>query len=399
MHDIPEFAFEAAGPAAGYYYQLRYGLLRALQQIRIDPTGRISLERLDDVVIWDGGNPIELEQIKHSSKHSPKLSDMSPKIWRTFSNWLQLIDAGVIQLKNTSFVLVSNAEVATGSALDKLGPDYQTRQPKDALRALEDAALASNDRASAEDRQRFLSADPVVREALVGACTVVPGSANLEMIGTEIEEIIFYACDAEQVPQFRQALEGWWLHRVSIELQDGHSNPIPLIELDAQVSLLRERFKRSVLTIDAEIDTASSDEILDSVFVRQMRAVKASNDRLRNAQRDFWRAGAQRSKWLRDLKLDPAELNRYDAELEDQWSARAAIMLDELGVDAAENTKIVEGRRLLGWAETNQIPLRGAAAQFLTSGTFHTLADRLRIGWHPDFRTMFEVQNANPVKP
>jgi phage shock protein A len=39
----------AAGPAAGYFYQLRYGLLRALQLHKKYPTGKIAIETIDDI--------------------------------------------------------------------------------------------------------------------------------------------------------------------------------------------------------------------------------------------------------------------------------------------------------------------------------------------------------------
>jgi len=37
----------------------------------------------------------------------------------------------------------------------------------------------------------------------------------------------------------------------------------------------------------------------------------------------------------------------------------------------------------------SQVPLRGASAQFLTSGSYHTLADQVRVGWHPEFAKLF----------
>ena len=55
----------AIGPAAGYFYQLRYGLLRALQLHKKHPTGKISIETIDDVSFV--GNDIQIDsQLKHS---------------------------------------------------------------------------------------------------------------------------------------------------------------------------------------------------------------------------------------------------------------------------------------------------------------------------------------------
>jgi hypothetical protein len=43
----------------------------------------------------------------------------------------------------------------------------------------------------------------------------------------------------------------------------------------------------------------------------------------------------------------------------------------------------------LTWAEGQEVPLKGAAAQFLSSGSFHALADQVRIGWHPQWKKLF----------
>ena len=139
--------------------------------------------------------------------------------------------------------------------------------------------------------------------------------------------------------------------------------------------------------MDGSIDRPDS---LDAyLFVQQVRAVKASEERIRNAQRDFLKASAQRSKWLREARIDPAELDRYDLTLEERWSTQAAIYRDELPSPPSDDDKYKCGRATLGWAETQQTPLRGASAQFLTSGSYHALADRLRVGWHPEFKSMF----------
>jgi hypothetical protein len=97
-----------------------------------------------------------------------------------------------------------------------------------------------------------------------------------------------------------------------------------LLEVDARVSYLREKYKSSTLKIDIEEATERPDSLNSYLFVRQVRAVKVGEERLRNAQRDFLKASAQRSKWLREARIDPAELDKYDQILEERWSTQAA---------------------------------------------------------------------------
>jgi len=95
-------AGEAPGQAAGYIYQLRYALYRALKRILRDPTGSIGIERLDDVALETSGAVVSLEQLKHTSRGETEFSDNSPAIWRSIANWSQSIQAAELDLATST---------------------------------------------------------------------------------------------------------------------------------------------------------------------------------------------------------------------------------------------------------------------------------------------------------
>lgn len=347
------------------------------------------MEQLDDISLWKASTPHEVDQLKHSV-NSTSFSDSAPQVWRTLANWAALLQSPALVTSTLRLVLITNASVADGTALSKLGVDDAERDVEGAIALLREVASSSTNATSAGDRKTFLDLDETARQRLISAITVVPDEPGLAALGTDLDEVLFYACESDQLVEFREELEGWWLQRIASELGGGQPTTIPLLEVDGKVSFLRSKYKRSLLTIDVDRAEGDSDGPMDHLFIRQMEAVKVNAVRLKNAQRDFLRAGTQRSRWIRDLKLDPAELTRYDAELEEHWSAKYAILQDDLGATPIEDDKVQAGRTLLGWAEMQQVPIRGAQAQFLTSGSYHTLADQMRVGWHPDFQTLFE---------
>jgi hypothetical protein len=380
---------EAPGPAAGYIYQIRYTLFRALKKLARDPTAAIGIERLDDVVIEAADTVLALEQIKHTTNETKKFTDSSPEIWRAIANWALLFDDKVIDLSRVELVLLTNATIGDNTGISKLGPSEDDRDIDAALLDLKLAASQSENASSAADRAKFIALEEVVKYALLRAVRVVGEHPNLAALGSEIEELLHFACDASHLADFRSELEGWWFDRVALILNTGQGGVVPLIELDARVGYLREKYKLVSLQIDVADPTDHPADLRDYIFVRQVRALNASAPRVRNAQHDFLKASAQRSKWLRESRIDPEELNKYDAELEERYITQAAIVRDELSPTATADDKCRNGRQLLGWAETQQLPLRGASAQFLTSGSYHTLADQIRVGWHPDFEKLF----------
>jgi hypothetical protein len=398
VSEFPETSAEAAAQAAGYFFQVRFALFRALKRLLRDPTGSIAVERVDDVALSSSNADlttpalIEIDQLKHTTDPSTTFSDNSPAIWRTIGNWSRLIVSGSdLKLGFLDLVLITNASLQIDSGISSLGTSEHDRGPAAALSKLVAASLSSKNQTSEKDRRDFLALDEPVRMALIRAIRIAQNSPNLNALGGEIEDLLHYACEAEQLPELRAELEGWWFDRLSQVLATGVGAVVPLLEVDARVGYLREKYKRSTLKIDVEDATERPDSLNNYIFVRQVRSVKVGDERLRNAQRDFLKASAQRSKWLREARIDPAELDKYDRNLEERWSTQAAIHCDELPSPSSHDDKCKCGRTTLGWAETQQTPLRGASAQFLTSGSYHALADRLRVGWHPDFKNIFEV--------
>jgi ABC-3C protein len=379
----------APAQAAGYLFQLRYALFRALKRLVRDPTGSVGIERLDDVTIQSGDSVLQIEQLKHSTDTTTQFNDMSPSVWRTLGNWSRAVQHSNVDLAILELFFVTNASIAEDSGLAQLGLADEDRDYAAAVEKLTESALASHNQQTSQDRDAFLVLDTSVRNALVRAIRVVPNTPGLEALGSEVEDVLHYACEQSQLEEFRLELEGWWFDRVAGILSHGIGPLVPLIELDGRVAYLREKYKTSVLQIDIDGASEAPDNLGDYVFVKQVFVLNVGDRRLRNAQRDFLKASAQRSKWLRESRIDPAELNEYDGTLEDRWSTQSAILIDELPSPPSEEDKCKCGRAILGWAETQQTPLRGASAQFLTSGSYHSLADQLKLGWHPEFKVLF----------
>jgi hypothetical protein len=398
VSEFPKTSAEAPAQAAGYLFQLRFALFRALKRLLRDPTGSIAIERVDDIAVASGqtgsSKPalVEVDQLKHTSDPSLVFHDQSAAVWRTIGNWARLVTSEKdLNLAFLELILITNGSVEADSGISNLGLVEGDRDPSTALAKLTAAAISSQNQTSKKDREDFLAMDEVVRLALVRAIRVVQNSPNLAALGSEIEDLLHYACESEQLTDFRAEIEGWWFDRIAKIFSAGAGAVVPLLELEARVGYLREKYKISSLQIDIEDPTEHPDSLDAYLFVRQVAAVKAGTQRLRNAQRDFLKASAQRSKWLREARIDPAELDKYDQTLEESWSTQSAILRDELPSSPTDDEKCKCGRQTLGWAETQQAPLRGASAQFLTSGSYHALADRLRVGWHPDFKDIFEV--------
>jgi hypothetical protein len=125
----------------------------------------------------------------------------------------------------------------------------------------------------------------------------------------------------------------------------------------------------------------------DRIFVAQLRLVALGSERLRKCIYDHNRAFAQRSRWQRDRLLEVGELSRYDRELKEAWERFFLPVGDDDEQDLDEATMRRRAReRFAELDRSNLAPIRRDVREgWVARGSLHVIADRLEIGWHPQW--------------
>jgi C-terminal domain 7 of the ABC-three component (ABC-3C) systems len=127
-----------------------------------------------------------------------------------------------------------------------------------------------------------------------------------------------------------------------------------------------------------QLDTA------DRLFVSQLQLIAIGNEAFDLAIRDYKRAYLQRSLWLKDELLPAADLARYEDTLIDEWEHSRA----EAHASVGNGDEALEeaGRDLYSRIQRVQIAIHDSRKEaFICRGSYHMLADELRVGWHPEF--------------
>lgn len=203
-----------------------------------------------------------------------------------------------------------------------------------------------------------------------------------------------FAVHPEHRDAFVQRLEGWWLKKLVLHLSAPTASVITVQHIHQQIYELQQDFRRSalpndVLETDLPPEAHPGDD--DRIFVRQLHLIRLSGERLRYAQIDHYRAFTQRSKWVNDQLIDLDEVSIYERRLIEGWRERFAIMKEGLPEGGDEIALAHNGHELYNWVATqapSESALRvrhGFREPYLTKGSYHMLADQLRVGWHPEF--------------
>lgn len=375
----------ARAPALGYLYQARYALLLLLQA-QAD-SARISLERFDDVAFEQDGIPLELIQTKHHMKQSVSLSDSSADLWKTLGNWIHWLSRPSID-EGTMFTLTTTATAVDDGAASKLRPG-NNRDTANAARLLVQIAETSKNATNAIHYAAFLDLNQQAQEAFLDRVFIIDNSPTIiDAKGLILRELRLVTRPAHKEAIYAR-LEGWWFAKVVDHLSADSMPFIEIAEVQAVINDLQEGFQKDNLPIDFPAQIAIEEANLGPAqrrFVEQLRIVMVGNTRIDKAISDYYRAYQQRSRWVREELLLDEELASYEQRLIDEWERHFQIMCEDLGQQPPEDRMQTAGRHLFNRIDGQSIPIRPKCTDpFVMRGSYHILANALRVGWHPDF--------------
>ncbi|MCC8968934.1 ABC-three component system protein [Bradyrhizobium brasilense] len=387
--------FTAAASAVGYLYQARLALLLCIPHLNSGAEVEVSIERLDDISFEKGGTAFELLQTKHHIDRVASLGNASPDLWKTLRIWAEAAKDDPSLPSRAKLALVTTAAAPAGSAAALLRPPVACslgleRNPKSANEILTQIAQTSANVALAPAFVAFLALTEPMRSALLSAVEVLDTQPLITDLDYELEHALRLVAPAGKAAAAREALEGWWWPKVCAALMKSPSEPIPVGLLEAKLDDIRDALKRDALVADfehAEPGEAEYAEYEGFRFVHQLQLIGLGGNRLRFAKRDFYRAFAQRSKWTREHVVVDDEVGRFEQRLVEEWQPRFEAMCEGHNGTPPQGPALrQDGQALYQWVENEaRFPFRSLTARFLNVGSYHILANDLRVGWHRDY--------------
>jgi C-terminal domain 7 of the ABC-three component (ABC-3C) systems len=310
-------------------------------------------------------------------------------LWKTLRIWASKVAKGKVDLSSIILSLVTTACAPAGSAAALLR-DGTARDEGKTLQILRRAGAASAAEVVKKGYAAFSALSAEVQASLVSRIRVLDASPDILMARAQLEFPLRYSTRAEFLSAFCDRLEGWWFRRAVAHIQKPETVPsISWREVQLKIEDLAEQFKRDNLPIDfpSELDMEETALPADErVFVEQLRLIALGSQRVKIAISDYWRAFQQRSRWVREnLRLDEA-LEQYEDRLIREWKEQFLMMQENMkeGADSAEEERSLFNRVVV---TGNHIPIRPSFPNpFVMRGSFHILANSLKVGWHPAFQ-------------
>lgn len=379
--------FAAEKQAIGYLFQFRYALLAFLKSSSISD---IIIEGLDDISFESSGDVYQLVQTKHVTRKA-NLSDRSTDLWKTIRIWSTHLYKGDIDINNVDLILVTTATPAKNSLAIYLS-ESKERNVEKALALMESICKETTSEANQSSYEAFSKLSPTQKSKLLNKIKILTSSTNIEETKKEIQDRLEFTTRPEFSEDFFTRLEGWWFNRVIKHLSQKTDTVILRKELSAQIADLAEQYHKDDLPIHFETLTPPEESEIrssESIFIEQLRLVEVGTERVKHAIADYYKAFHQRSKWVREGNLLVGDLENYENKLISEWSRLFETMKEDVSETSTHAQLVSAGRKIYNQIEQQvQIPIRPRCTEpYVMRGTYHSLSNKGRVGWHPDFET------------
>jgi hypothetical protein len=387
----------APGSNAGFGYQFE----RALYWLSRSPAGYvIGIETDDDVAVRGTDGKHVLEQDKHSiQKDGQPFGNRSKDLWNTLAIWMDAIEKREIG-PNTAFLMVTNKALVPCIAHEISSADSYAEVIK-CVAALEKAA--KNPPQSITDlTQRVLRSESrQVLHTIIANCTLSDStdkSAGADLRTKSITELQIPAWCSKFADSIFDELLGW-LHKTALAAwqsrqpawiqRDNFVNQLHAIIDVRKRQLTRERAENLI-----PVPTDQVGKQKGRLFVTQLYHITDDDSIVDNAIRELIRCNLEKDRLSREGNITDDDWIAFQTTLLSRWDKirQRVVRLKkqnpekDIGFEIFTETTESHCEKLAG-NQTEQV--------YLTAGTYHLLADMVRLGWHPRFKELMNGAKKN----
>lgn len=377
------------GQYLGYSLQTTRFLVRLLESKK---GGVVSLEVFDDVGVESRDGKKTAEQGKSALASNP-ISDRATDLWKTFSNWLDSVREGILDIDTTSFeIYVSHPK--RGKIVKKFSDAKTLREAKQALEEAKLELWGIDPNYEKRDKVASLIKDYVEKIFLedekiickiIQNFTLVCGSGSPQI---DLKELLKKSlCPDELVEVVLGYALGWVKKETDILLEKRIPANILVDDFRNEItSFIRKYDRRTIL---ASVSTIPDQTTIEnhlkklSIYIKQLELIDSDDEQKYEAVSDFLRAGIDRTYWAQNCLIHGSSFEDFEASLKREWGN----LKTEIKIENANKDEVQRGLLLYSKCQRFKQNLEGLEVpSHFTSGCFHTLSDVKSIGWHPDYK-------------
>jgi hypothetical protein len=386
---------QVPGQALGYSLQVTRATARLLAAA---PGTTISFEVLDDVGATSAARGVVAEQTKSAITHNP-LADRAVDFWKTISNWVDAVRDGRLDPSQTRFDLYVSRSVH-GPISDRFAAAATRQEALASLDAACDELWGSAPKRAKRNRvaaalkpfiENVFTADRQLVAAIVERFSIIRGRG---VSAAEIDDLVRTKWVSENKVEFaRDYALGWVKRRIDELIEQGKDAAILSDEFHHVMTAFVQKYdhRRILFSIAQVTREEALAEFPVRVYVRQLELIDASFDDKLRAATDFLSSSADRAFWGKRGLVFEDSFGAFEDSLKRQWEIKRKTRL----LEDASRARPVTGQLIYADCSGCTQTIEGLEVPpHFVPGSLHTLADRLDIGWHPEFRDLLGSPSA-----
>jgi hypothetical protein len=385
---LAELKLPPKSAAPGQYLGFSLQQIRLCHHLLRVPDGAsVSLEYADDVAIhWADGSQL-LEQAKSALSGNPA-SDRSEELWKTFANWADQCAEG-LDPATTHFELYITP-VKTGELVMALHAALSTEAVSAVLAKVKTLVNSKKpDVGCSPYVTKFLKAGDAICTQIISRFRLVTEQTPVESIREQLRAVL----PAETLDDFCATAIGMARDHAEKLIREKVPAIVPAAEFRKQFrAFVRKYDLLGLLLSNAPQPTEDAiAALVDTApfFVRQLEAVQASSDMLVAAVSDYLRTESDKIDWADEGLIQANSLDELDGQLKRQHTISRDEIEDTMVLQSEER----RGRALYRKCAETTLPLEGRALpSHFIAGAFNCLADSRKLGWHPQYQTLFPLE-------
>ena len=376
----------------GYLFQIERAFLHLSQA---QESCSVFLETEDDVVVeLESGQKLKqiFEQDKLTMSQRNPFSDSSENLWKSINIWLDIIRNSHLNINDSAFLLCTNKKITNKKSIvckiDNATTDEQAKAIHDEIIIKCLKEIKSGKQEKIKLYQPFNSINKDLAISLIKNIKLIDFSVYNSSSG--FKEIIRNALNIPKglpLEPIYDELLGWLTNRVIDSWKNKSVAEIKTEDFYLKFSNVISKYSAAPFTeIAKELLSIAPSRIrthLKDTFVLELEKINLDEEDRIDAINDYLSESIQRSKFAKEGILTSRDWDKFDEGIENKWKGifKRTKRLGDFEGDEDKGYSIfcdcMEYRGVLAGIQTKE--------KYTTSGTYHRLANKSILGWHPNW--------------
>ncbi|MFA0661295.1 ABC-three component system protein [Vibrio splendidus] len=347
----------------------------------------VGFEILDDLEEHNGTTST-LEQDKVSTTERNIVSNQSKDLWKTLSNWIDLINNGMVDADKTTFLLFTNKK-CTSNVLEWL---LNAKTKDEAAKAFDQ--ILSIVHSPSSTIGTYVSNFAASKQH---ACALITNFAYSHGSGSAPHDLrTSYALHRlgaieEHIDEIMFEIVGWTSDVLTLAAERKEQTVMSAKAFGERLGAIESRYRQKTILTYFCSRTSDSEDVLSTLksdpnYIKQLNLIDVDSVELEEAAIANLEAKDAVVEWTLNGEVQDSSYRTYQRSLNRHWR----IQRQKIHFDCKGHPETEIGERLYYECldSVNRYDLEHKKVDdFFAHGTLHTMADDLTIGWHPQFDT------------